>query len=305
MAALRGLGDAEEKRKAFRETFYRVLEEAARREKCTYMVQGTIKADIVETVGGIKTQHNVLEQIGINPLERFGFRVIEPVASLYKYQVREVAKFLGAPREVYERQPFPGPGLSVRVVGEIAPEKLEELKKATAAVESALEEISADQYFAAIFEKAYEKEDDMVLREDAALALDVEASQIRVDVLRDRGTGMRDGKRLYGKVVTVSARDDAREVLEVELERLRRARVLHDAYPDITHVLCRIGGRDQGAYLIAARAVRTKDFITAEVADVPRTVLKKVAESVLKDCLRVSGVYFDITPKPPATIEFE
>ncbi len=74
------------------------------------MVQGTIKADIDETIGGIKTQHNILEQIGIDPVERFGFRVVEPIKSLYKYQVREVARFLGAPHAASERQPSQAPG---------------------------------------------------------------------------------------------------------------------------------------------------------------------------------------------------
>ena len=129
MKALEGLSDAEEKRKAFRETFYQTLGDAAKAEGCNYLVQGTIKADIDETAGGIKTQHNILEQIGIDPVERFGYKVVEPIKSLYKYQVREVARFLGAPEAASERQPFPGPGLSVRVVGEITEEKLQQEKK--------------------------------------------------------------------------------------------------------------------------------------------------------------------------------
>ncbi|MCJ7574643.1 hypothetical protein MUO93_10350, partial [Candidatus Bathyarchaeota archaeon] len=92
MKALKGLRDAEEKRKAFRDTFYSALSDAARREGCRYLVQGTIKADIEETTAGIKTQHNILEQIGINPVERYGYRVVEPLVALYKWQVREVAR---------------------------------------------------------------------------------------------------------------------------------------------------------------------------------------------------------------------
>jgi len=94
MEALRGLSDAEEKRKAFRRTFYETLGDVAKAEGVKYLVQGTIKADIDETAAGIKTQHNILEQMGINPVERFGFKVIEPVKSLYKYQAREVARAL-------------------------------------------------------------------------------------------------------------------------------------------------------------------------------------------------------------------
>ncbi|MBS7621858.1 GMP synthase, partial [Candidatus Bathyarchaeota archaeon] len=105
--AMKGLRDAEEKRKKFRETFYTVLSEIAKKENCRFLVQGTIRADVVETVGGVKTQHNVLEQIGINPMEKFGFKVVEPLLMLYKEQVRMVARHLGLPPEVSERQPFP------------------------------------------------------------------------------------------------------------------------------------------------------------------------------------------------------
>ena len=126
MEKLNGLSDAEEKRKAFRETFYQTLRDAAEEESCIYLIQGTIKADVDETAGGIKTQHNILEQIGIDPVEKYGFHVVEPLKSLYKYQVREVARTLMVPPELAERQPFPGPGLSIRVVGQITAEKLDE-----------------------------------------------------------------------------------------------------------------------------------------------------------------------------------
>ena len=301
MDALEGLRDAEEKRKAFREAFYQVLGDAVKEERCIYLVQGTIKADVVETVGGIKTQHNVLEQIGIDPVERFGFKVIEPLVSLYKYQVREVARFLGAPLEVSERQPFPGPGLSIRVVGEIGPEKLEELRKATVIVEESFGNLRADQYFAAIFDEAYEEEDEEELHE-AASALD-SASRLKVSILRDRGTGMLGGERAYGKIVTVSGSEGVVEAGWGKLRRLQRD--LQAAYPEVTRILYEIGRRSKGEYLLAIRAVRTKDYITAEVAEAPWNLLKKVAEGVLEACPNVSKVYFDITPKPPATIEFE
>lgn len=297
MDALEGLRDAEEKRKAFREAFYQVLGDAVKEERCIYLVQGTIKADVVETVGGIKTQHNVLEQIGIDPVERFGFKVIEPLVSLYKYQVREVARFLGAPLEVSERQPFPGPGLSIRVVGEIGPEKLEELRKATVIVEESFGNLRADQYFAAIFDEAYEEE-----LHEAASALD-SASRLKVSILRDRGTGMLGGERAYGKIVTVSGSEGVVEAGWGKLRRLQRD--LQAAHPEVTRILYEIGRRSKGEYLLAIRAVRTKDYITAEVAEAPWNLLKKVAEGVLEACPNVSKVYFDITPKPPATIEFE
>ncbi len=88
---MKALKDAEEKRKMFRETFYQVLAETAKKEKCKILVQGTIRADIIETVGA-KTQHNVLEQMGINPMERFSFKVVEPLLPLFKEQVRMGSK---------------------------------------------------------------------------------------------------------------------------------------------------------------------------------------------------------------------
>ncbi len=89
MEALNGISDAEEKRIAFRESFYKSLQDIAVEEGCRYLVQGTIRADVEETSNGIKTQHNILEQIGIDSEEKYGFQIIEPLKTLYKYQVRE------------------------------------------------------------------------------------------------------------------------------------------------------------------------------------------------------------------------
>ena len=121
-SALKGITDPEEKRKAFRNTFYSVFGNVLKQEKASYLVQGTIKADVIETKAGVKTQHNVLEQIGINP-KLYGLKIIEPLKSLYKDEVRNVAKELGLPKTIYERMPFPGPGLSIRVIGKPGPGK--------------------------------------------------------------------------------------------------------------------------------------------------------------------------------------
>jgi len=188
--AMKGLRDAEEKRKKFRETFYAVLSETAKKENCRVLVQGTIRADVVETVGGVKTQHNVLEQIGINPMEKFGFKVVEPLLTLYKEQVRMVARYLGLPPEVSERQPFPGPGLAVRVVGEIRLEKLETLKKATTIVEGVLAEHKPSQYFAAIIdnEEAPAEPSTSHVQETVARLLNVPSRNVHVKIFRDKAT---------------------------------------------------------------------------------------------------------------------
>ncbi|MEM0087703.1 MAG: glutamine-hydrolyzing GMP synthase [Thermofilum sp.] len=223
LEAVKGLRDAEEKRKAFRHTFYSVLGRVARELGARYLVQGTIKADIVETVGGVKTQHNVLVQLGLDP-RTYGFEVVEPLRELFKPQVREVARFLGLPREISEKMPFPGPGLLVRVVGEVTEEKLEVARLATRVVEEELSGLGAFQVFAA--------------------------------VLSDRATGLVGGERRYG-------------------------------------------------YVVAVRAVRSEDALTAEPLEVPFELLRKVAERITREVPGVVRVLYEITGKPPATIEYE
>ncbi|MEM2136852.1 MAG: ExsB family transcriptional regulator, partial [Candidatus Methanomethylicia archaeon] len=141
---LKEIKDAEKKRMIFRETFYNVILDFMKSNNIRFLIQGTIAADIVETKGGIKTQHNVLEQIGIN----YGFKVVEPLRDLYKPQVREVARYLKLPREISEKMPFPGPGLMIRVVGEVNPKRVNMVRKATKIVEEELKDLPAFQKFA-------------------------------------------------------------------------------------------------------------------------------------------------------------
>jgi len=139
--ALKAKIDPEKKRKAFREVFYQVLGEALKIQKAKFLIQGTIKADIIETIGAVKTQHNVLEQIGIDP-QKYGLKIVEPLKTLLKPEVRRVAKNLGLPKEVWNRMPFPGPGLAARIVGEATPERVVTVRQATAIVEEELKEFS-------------------------------------------------------------------------------------------------------------------------------------------------------------------
>ncbi|MEL9970484.1 MAG: ATP-binding protein, partial [Metallosphaera sp.] len=125
MKGLEGIGDAEAKRKKFRELFYSTISNIVSKYNSKFLVQGTIAADWIETKGGIKTQHNVLVQLGINTEKTWGFSLIEPLADLYKNEVRELARYIGLPREISERQPFPGPGLLIRCVGVLTKDKLE------------------------------------------------------------------------------------------------------------------------------------------------------------------------------------
>ncbi len=307
--ALKGIRDAEEKRKVFRETFYQTLAEIARKEQCKFLVQGTIKADVIETVGGVKTQHNVLAQIGIKPVEHYGFQVVEPLASLYKWQVRMVARYLGLPSEISERQPFPGPGLAVRVVGEIKEEKLEILKKATGIVEDLLAEYRPSQYFAAIIDnrERIERGKQLHVKELVARGLNVPSRNVEIKVFEDRATGVKAGRRLYGDIVAIKVFSEEGKVHEAPLNALHslQAKIITEM-PSFTRVLyCIAEAETPKDYVIAMRAINTRDFLTASVAEIPWQVLREAAEKILETCDGVSEVYYDVTPKPPATIEME
>ena len=305
MEALNGADDAEEKRKIFRDTFYKTLQETAEQEGCKYLVQGTIRADVEETAGGIKTQHNILEQIGIDSEEKYGFQILEPLNTLYKYQVREVARKLLVPPELAERQPFPGPGLSIRVIGKLTNEKLDELKKATFIVEEQLGPHSPDQYFAAIFSGEVPKEL-KVLRRDAAQLLESSENYVRAGTLAEKTTGIMNGKRAYGTVLTLGLVDDSERTIDPNYDQLAKIRTyVFDNYPEATRLILLIAKRDTPGYIVTIRAVKTKDYLSANIMRLPWTTLREAAAKIFDSCPNVSRVYYDITPKPPATIEYE
>ena len=222
-AVFKGKTDAEEKRKAFRDKFYKTLGKAAREEKIEFIAQGTIKADVIETVKGIKSQHNVLEQIGINP-EIYGYKILEPLRELFKPDVRKVARELGLPEEISERMPFPGPALSLRVLGEVTPEKIAIVRKATEIVEEETRALGTFQNFAVLH--------------------------------NDKATGIKNGKRVYGNIVTI-------------------------------------------------RIVDSTDAVTAKARQVPYEVLMPISERITGEIPSVVRCLYDITDKPPSTIEFE
>lgn len=305
MSALEGLSDAEEKRKAFRITFYETLRSIAEDENCQFLVQGTIRADVEETQKGIKTQHNVLEPMGINPVEKFGFNVIEPLKSLYKSQVRSVARYLGVSPLVSERQPFPGPGLSIRVVGEITPEKLDELKKATFIVEQAFEPHNPSQFFAAIF-SGEQSRDLKVLRRETSNITGIDQRFIKAGILSEKATGIIDSGRVYGSIITLALEDASDNILKPEYDDLELVLdYLRDNYPEATRLIYLIDEKDGEGYTIVMRAVKTKDFLKAESMRIPWITLIETASKILESCTGVTRVYYDVTPKPPATVEYE
>lgn len=181
-AALKGITDPEEKREAITQTFYKkVFGREVRKSGAKFLLQGTILTDVDETVAGIKRQHNVFEQLGIDPKKAFGYRILEPVVQLRKDGVRRVGKALGLPESSWNRIPFPGPALAARVIGEVTPKKVELVRKATVFVEEALSRTKAFQYMAILHE--------------------------------DRVTGMKNGKRLFGHQIEIRCWDslDARK----------------------------------------------------------------------------------------------
>ena len=299
---------AEEKRKKFRETFYQVLKEEADKFGCEYLVQGTIAPDWIETQGGIKTQHNVLEQVGIDPHTRYGFKIMEPLSELYKDQVRSLAKHLAVPNEFSQRQPFPGPGLLVRCIGEVRKPKLDVLKRVTSIVEDRLGAVGSNQYFAAIIENKFANEPlPKALRKVAAEALDLPEEEVRAEAFMDRVTGVKGDERSYGRLASIDLRPETREAfgwLHDKLNVLQSSIV--ESFKDITRVAMLVKDRrGEGQYSIMIRAVSTRDYMTAGVTPISWKTLKDTAEDVLKSSERIGRVYYDITPKPPATIEFE
>ena len=307
LSSVKGKKTAEEKRKKFRETFYQVLREQAQKENCEYILQGTIAPDWIETQGGIKTQHNVLEQVGIDPTTNYGFKIIEPLADLYKDQVRKLGQHLNLPGELSERQPFPGPGLLVRCIGIVTKEKVNALREATRIVENGLAPFNYDQYFAAVIENKFVKDPSLkTISEIGGNALGVPKSEVHVDVFEDRVTGVKGDQRSYGRFAGVKLSEESRETYGWLHDRLRQLQTgLVENFQDITRVGLLVKERRIGGSLSAlVRAVSTRDFMTAAVSPVPWKILKDIAQQILKE-ETVTRVYYDITSKPPGTIEFE
>ena len=187
-AALKGVTDPEEKREAVTQTFYKdVFGYLVKESGARHLLQGTILTDVDETVAGIKRQHNVFAQLGIDPQEAFGYHIIEPLIQLRKDGVRRVGKALGLQAELFERIPFPGPALAARVIGEVTPDRVETVRKATTIVERTLRDTSAFQYMAILHE--------------------------------DRVTGMCNGRRDFGQQIELRCWDsvDARTATPTRL----------------------------------------------------------------------------------------
>lgn len=231
LGKLEGVTDPEKKRKVIGEEFIRVFEEEQEKlkdEDIQFLVQGTIYPDIMESVDKagnltVKSHHNV----GGLP-EDVNFELIEPLKELYKDGVREVGRGLNIPEEIVGRQPFPGPGLGVRCLGELTKEKLDVLRDA-----------------------------DFIYRDEIKKAgLDKEIWQYFAVLPNIQSVGVVDGKRTY-------------------------------------------------KHLIALRAITTKDAVAAKWYPIPLELLEKISTRITDEVKEVNRVVYDITSKPPATIEWE
>ncbi len=210
LRALKGLTDPEDKRNAITATFYKdVFAKSVRKSRATFLLHGTILTDIEETVAGIKRQHNILAQIGIDPQKAYGYKVLEPLATLRKDGVRKVAHLLGLPAVITKRIPFPGPALAARIVGEVTEARLATVRAATAIVEEELADSGAFQYLAVL--------------------------------LNDYATGIRHGRREFGQIIVVRCIDskDARvaSVRELPWKTLHRMTRRITALPNVNRCL--------------------------------------------------------------------
>jgi len=224
LSALAGLTDPEEKRQAVTDTFYsKVFARLVKKSGAKFLFHGTILTDIEETVAGIKRQHNILSQLGIDTKEAYGYTVVEPLKTLRKDGVREVSRFLKMPAEIAERIPFPGPALATRIVGEVTRERLATVRAATEIVEEELKDSGAFQYLAVL--------------------------------LNDRATGIRDNKREFGRIIVV-------------------------------------------------RCIESIDARTATATELSWEKLNRICSRIVSEIPDVNRCLYDLTPKPPATVEY-
>jgi len=224
LSALAGLNDPEEKRQAITDTFYsKVFSRLVKESGAKFLLHGTILTDIEETVAGIKRQHNILTQLGIDTKAAYGYSVIEPLKTLRKDDVREVAGFLDLPAEISQRIPFPGPALATRIVGEVTPERLKTVRTATAIVEEELADSGAFQYLAVL--------------------------------LNDCATGIRNNKREFGSIIVVRCIEstDARTatVTPLSWDKLNR----------ISERITRINGVNRCLYDLTPKPPATIEYV--------------------------------------------
>ena len=271
---LSGVSEPEQKRKIIGEEFIRVFEEEAKKIGAVeFLAQGTIYPDVVESgLGGesvvIKSHHNV----GGLPKNVEFKDLIEPLRDLFKDEVRKAGLKLGIPERLVFRQPFPGPGLGVRIIGEITPDKVRMVQEA-----------------------------DAIYREEVAKACDLWREDNAPDHTRDADTG--GNTDMSGNTDRIP---DADELF------IRNRGSVPPWMPDqyfaaLTNMrsVGVMGDERTYDYAVALRAVRTVDFMTADAAEIPFEVLKRTMSRIINEVRGVNRVFYDLTSKPPGTVELE
>jgi GMP synthase PP-ATPase subunit len=200
--------------------------------------------------------------------------------------------------------------LSVRVVGEIRRDKLDAVKIATAIAEEKLAPYASSQYFAVIMDNVEDSSHDaelLKIQGQVSEFLEVPKNRVRATLLEDKATGMREGNRVYGGVVILRVLDAKGKIHQPSVSSLieLQGKILSDN-PGFTRIFYVVGEKSQRQpYVVSVRAISTTDFLTAKVSDIPWNTLSEAAVSILSACLNVSAVCYDVTPKPPATVEME
>jgi GMP synthase (glutamine-hydrolysing) len=307
-----GIDDAEKKRLGFRESYEKVTDEQMVQSVCNVMTQGTIRPDIIETDGGVKSQHNV--HLKFSKVEK----IVEPLAGLFKNDVRKIAEFLYSEYKIqslehsYIRQPFPGPGLSVRTVGMITPEKLTIEKKANDILEQSIDEYIMSlhgttmyineqtgeqipfQSFAATFDDRFSTVDGSVIDR----LKNKTKEKIDCRVLDVKATGVREGKRVYSPILCLEMKDPNFNILE----KIGREIPVETPF---SRVLSKVDSKHGSLdYVVAIRSVNSIDALSAAINPIPKELIEKIANDIVSKC-NVKEVYWDISSKPPATIEYE
>jgi GMP synthase (glutamine-hydrolysing) len=291
-----------QKRKVFYEVFDRILQDFAEKVSAGIIVKGTSatgKISIEDSTKAVAPKSNSRS----SPL------IMEPLVNLNRTQVLSVSQKLDLPPRLSDANPFPAPGLLIRVVGKINDERIKEVKRATNIVEEELQYIKPTQYFAAIIE---DREDDEPriekMRERISDLLDVGASQVEVKIPQSRVAGLEDKKRVYEKVSAIRVTLlKSKELLQPDYEDLTNlSSELKERHKDFARFsYCITEKPRNGKYIAIIRAVETEDFENAEIAKLDLAKLCAIAARIMNESGKISSVYYDVTSKPPATIEFE
>jgi GMP synthase (glutamine-hydrolysing) len=293
----------EEKRKAFYETFYSLLRDFAEEKDAKSVLLGTSVR-----MNGINSEPAETRPSKGLSKER-SIPVVEPLTVLNRHQVSKLAEHLGLPPRLADLNPFPMPGLMLRAVGSINDDKVKDARDATEIVEEEFQYIKPTQYFAAILENKNDDETKIEkIRERVSDYLDVGPEQVELVVPRSKVAGLREGKRVYLKLsasrVTLLG---SKELLEPDFDDLTSFPVeFVEKQKEFTRCLYNITRKPKnGKYMAVVRAVTTEDFLSANVVRLDWNKLYTISERVMSKCGKVSSVYYDVTPKPPAAIEFE